>query len=208
MNYLFFILILIYLIFYALNYFTTENFQNYVNPFYKNKSFCSFDKDSKKCKCTYQKDGINIPYNSPASACNYECLNKDEKNCVSKNNQQDNYYCIDGNQCKEYKGSIQNKYISINNCGIDKLTNLLKLPYATKESCESSIKACDKYNDSKLSKSERKKKCLQDTNCGYCSNQFGDGKCVEGTASGPLDLNNNCSANSKTNKYEYGEFLF
>ena len=203
--YLFFIII----IFYILNYLIIEKFQNYVNPFFKNKSFCTYNKNLNKCNCTYQKDGINIPFKSPEIACDNKCLNKDKTNCDKNIIENDiNYYCIEGNKCKKYKGTIQNKYISTNNCGIDKLTNQIKLPYITKESCENSITTCDKYNKNELNNSEIKKNCLKDTNCGYCENTSGSGKCVEGTAEGPLDLNNNCSANSKINKYEYGNFLF
>lgn len=202
--YLFFIIVL----FCILNNLNSENFQNYVNPFFKNKSFCSYSIDSEKCKCTYQKDGINIPYFSPETACKNKCLNKNKNNCSNNIDRSIDYYCKEGNTCKKYQGTIQNKYISTNNCGLDKLTNQIKLPYITKEECLKSINVCDKYNDKRLNNSQIKENCLKDTKCGYCENNFDGGKCVEGTAEGPLDLNNNCSVNSKINKYEYGNFLF
>lgn len=201
-------LCLIIFIFYVLNNSINENFQNYVNPFFKNKCFCSFDIDSNKCKCTYQKDGINIPFNSPEISCFNKCNNKNKEECNKNTDEDAYYYCKEGNNCKKYKATIQNKYISTNNCGIDVLTNQIKLPYITEESCKNSINLCDKYNKKNLNNSQIKENCLKDTNCGYCENNYGNGKCVEGTAEGPLNLNDNCSANSKTNKYEYGNFLF
>ena len=201
-------IILIILLFYLINNSLFENFQNYINPFYKNKSYCSFNKDSNKCNCIYQKDNIGIGFKAPENACNYKCLNKNKQNCNPKINKELNYYCKEGNKCVEYKGTNQNKYISMNNCGTDRLTNLIKTPYIDRESCEKNINTCDKYNIDNISKSELKEKCLKDTKCGFCTNQYGDGKCIEGTAEGPLDLNSNCSLNYKSNenKYEYGNF--
>ena len=153
MNYTFIYLFVIISIFYIYNNQLIEKFQNYVNPFFKNKSFCSYDKDSNKCKCTYQKDGINIPFNSPSSSCNNECLNKSKENCNKNTNKSNNlyYYCKKDNKCIKYQGTNLNKYISVNNCGIDKLTNQIKLPYLTKDSCLKSISVCDKYNKSNYS---------------------------------------------------------
>ena len=213
MNYTFIYLFVIISIFYIYNNLLIEKFQNYVNPFFKNKSFCSYDKDLSKCKCTYQKDGINIPFNSTSSSCNNECLNKSKENCNKNINKSNNlyYYCKKDNKCIKYQGTNLNKYISVNNCGIDKLTNQIKLPYLTKDSCLKSISVCDKYNKNNYSKSEKKKKCLENTSCGFCTNKFGDGLCLEGTPDGPLNSNSNCSPNNfqnNSNKYEYGNHQF
>ena len=72
---------------------------------------------------------------------------------------------------------------------------------------------CDNYNDPNLSNDEKKKQCLKNTNCGFCTNEFGKGKCIEGTADGPLDIikYNKCVpliTNSTKYTYEYGDFLF
>ena len=220
MNYLIniLVLIIILIIFFIVNHYNSfifnfilfENFSSYTNPFYKNKSFCTFDKDLNKCKCTYQHDNMHIPYNAPETACNNKCINiKNPQECIGKNNEID-YYCkIDG-KCKLYKGTNQSKYISLNNCGVDKLSNQIILPYLSKEDCESSLNVCDSFNKSEYSESEKKEKCLKNTQCGFCENKFSEGKCVQGTAEGPLDLNNNCSVNSTNsqNKYSYGDFLF
>lgn len=204
------LIIFIFVIFYFINNNLIENFKNYVNPFYKNKSFCSFNKDKKKCECIYQKDSIGIGYSSPETACNNNCFGKNNSECNSKINNELFYYCKEGDKCIKYKGSNQNKYISTNNCGFDTLTNLIKLPYIDKETCEKSINTCNSYNN-KTSNAQIKEKCLKNTECGFCTNQFGTGKCVEGTAEGPLDLNLNCSPNNfknNNNKYEYGNFQF
>lgn len=200
----FFIIIIL---FYSLNNYLIEKYQNYVNPFYKDKSFCTYDNDEEKCKCTYQKDSINIPYKSPETSCNNKCINKNKENCNKEIKDKLFYYCKKGNKCIKHEGTILNKYISNNNCGYDKLTNLLILPYLDQESCEKSINSCDKYNEIN-NKDKRKEECLNNTNCGYCTNNFKQSKCIEGTAEGPLDLNNKCSPNNKENKYEYGKLTF
>lgn len=206
MNNLLIILLLIFIIFYISNLFFYETFQNYINPFFKDKSFCTVNNKTQKCGCTYQKDGINIPFNTSEKSCNDNCSNKSKEKCNNKIIDKDiYYYCKHGKKCKKYNATIKNRYISNNNCGFDKLTNQLILPYLDKESCESSINSCDQYNSGGKG---MKEKCLKNTNCGYCTNSYGDGKCIEGTASGPLDLQSNCSQNSKTNKYEYGNLLF
>jgi hypothetical protein len=183
-----------------------EKYENYINPFFKNKSFCTLDIDTNKCKCTYQKDSVNIPFNTSDNSCTNSCVNKSKESCNNDIVNKDiDYYCKHGNQCKKYIATTKNKYISNNNCGFEKLTNQLILPYLDRKSCISSINSCDKYNSGKKG---QKNECLKNTNCGYCTNKYGDGKCIEGTASGPLDLQNNCTINGKINKYEYGNFLF
>lgn len=203
------ILLIIFILFYCINNNIIEKYQNYINPFFKNKTFCNYDKDSKKCLCNYQKDNIGINYKAPGNSCNYECLNKNKEDC-NNNIYQTNYYCKINGKCQEFKGTDKSKYISVNNCGTDKLSNQIKLPYLSKKDCEKSLSVCDSYNNNN-NETERKKKCLENTKCGYCTNSFGQGKCIEGTAEGPLDLNNNCNPNNfknNKNKYEYGNFLF
>ena len=207
--YILFVLILIFIIFYVINNFYKEHFSSYINPFYKNKCFCTYNKNTNKCNCTYQHDTMNIPYKAPETACNNECINKNPNECV-KNNNEINYYCKLNGKCVEYKGTNQANFISLNNCGTDKLTNEIILPYLSKEDCEGSLNICDSFNKSEYSESEKKEKCLKNTQCGFCTNKFGQGKCVQGTAEGPLDLNDDCAYNfqNSENKYTYGDFLF
>ncbi len=202
------IIIIFYLINKYINFYELEFFSDYINPFYKNKTFCNFNKDLNKCECTYQKDNIGIPYKAPEKSCNYNCLNKNKEDC-NINFKNVDYYCKIKGKCVKLKGTDDCNYISVNNCGTDKLSNQIKLPYLTKEECEKSLNICDSYNN--LDETEIKKKCLKNTKCGYCTNKFGEGKCVEGTPDGPLDTNLNCSANNfknNMNKYEYGNFQF
>ena len=207
-------LLLIIIIFFLINKMLKEPFQNKCNSFFKDKSFCTYSHDEKKCKCTYQKDGILIPFNSPEDCCKEKCLKKTKENCNdSIKEKEGNFYCNIGGQCKEYQGTIINSHISANNCGTDPLNNQLLLPFSDKESCESLMSPCDNYNNPKLSNDEKKKGCLTNTNCGFCTNEFGKGKCIEGTAEGPLDIikYNKCVpliTNSTKYTYEYGDFLF
>ena len=59
------------------------------------------------------------------------------------------------------------------------------------EECENDINQCTKYKD--------ENNCISNGNCGWCSNSDGEGKCIEGTASGPIDLfkYNYCDPNQK-----------
>jgi len=188
----------------------SESFQNYINPFFKNKTFCSYDNQNNKCKCVYQKDNINIPFECSDNNCNNKCMNKSRIECEKNTNDKIFYYCQKGNKCKRYEGTNRSQYISTNNCGFDPLTNLLKLPYLDEKSCKKSINVCNSYNDPNLNTLEIKEKCLKNTSCGFCTNKYGEGKCVEGTAEGPLDLTLFCTLNNndKNNKYEYGNFQF
>jgi hypothetical protein len=86
------------------------------------------------------------------------------------------------------QATIRDNRISANNCGTDVLNNQLLLPFVTKEECEKSSDVCDTYNDERLSETEKKKSCLADIRCGYCTNKNNVGKCIGGTASGPNDL--------------------
>ena len=98
--------------------------------------------------------------------------------------------------------------ISANNCGMDPLNNQILLPFATKEECLRTIDVCDKYNIPRRSKNINREECLQDVNCGYCTNESGGGKCISGNASKPNDIEKYyyCKPNAKNNqnKYEYG----
>jgi hypothetical protein len=216
-NKLFFILLfilLIFLFFYILKKKYTkinniEKFKNNCNNFYKGKTFCQLNKNNNKCECKYQKDGINYPFKAPEPCCNNKCSKIKPEECHEQNNKLENYYyCNIAGKCIKYKGTIKNNKISENNCGLDPLNNQLLLPYITKEDCESKNNPCKKYNDLKMSTTEKKSKCLKDTNCGFCTNNYGDGKCIEGTATGPNDIIKYyycVPGQSKTNKYTYGD---
>jgi len=207
------ILIVILLLFICFQFFLKENFQNQCNPFFKGKTFCSFNNDSNQCECTYQKDSVHIPYTAPENCCNYKCIQKTREECNKPINKQEaSYYCYSNRKCQERKGTIWNSHISANNCGTDPLNNQLLLPFLTKKECEKSLSPCDKYNDERLSTSEKKAKCLTNPACGFCTNPYGYGKCMDGTAEAPNDFIRypQCVADPSTGnkyKYEYGDFL-
>jgi len=207
---LFFILFII--LFYndkylKLNY--KETFQSSCNNFYKGKTFCQLNKNINKCECKYQKDGINYPFSAPEPCCDNKCSKMKPEECHEPNPKlQSSYYCNVAGKCIEYTGTIKNSRISQNNCGLDPLNNQLLLPYITKEQCNSQNNPCDKYNKLNMSTMEKKNFCLKDTNCGFCTNSYGDGKCIGGTASGPNDIIKYyyCipGQTNNTNKYQYG----
>ena len=135
-------------------------------------------------------------------------LSKDQ--CISRDNNDTDtstsyYYCPNKGVCERLIAYQDADRVSSNFCGIDPLTNQLIYPYLTSEECTNGISQCSKYAN--LSVNEKKSKCLADTNCGWCTNSQGIGDCIEGTASGPINLYkyNFClnDSISDNNKYTY-----
>ena len=185
----------------------TENEEKLCKNFYNN-SECNINNAKNTCGCTYQKDNIKYSFDSPEFCCKKKCNNLPLEDCIPDKKNSIPYYCNIGGTCKESKGTIMNSHISANNCGTDPLNNQLLLPYASLDECKKSINVCDKYNDSTNTSHINKTNCLEDVNCGYCTNDEGGGKCINGTISGPSDLNKYfyCQPYSRNNKnnYEYG----
>jgi hypothetical protein len=178
------------------------------NNFYNNTQ-CALNIDNdNSCTCKFQKNNIKYSFDSPEFCCKKRCNKNGVNNCNTCNKNSIPYYCNIGGQCIEYQGTIMNSHISSNNCGTDPLNNQLLLPYASIEECKKSVDICDKYNDNANTVHSNRTNCLADTNCGYCTNDDGGGKCINGTISGPLDLNKYyyCTpySKSKSNSYEYG----
>ena len=179
------------------------------NKFFDKNSFCQLNNAKDKCVCKFQKDDVAYGFDSPEICCEKICNEIPPDKCLQNNEFTEiPYYCNIGGKCKEYKGTVVSSHISANRCGTDVLNNQLILPYATKAECEKSISVCDQYNDPKNSYHLNKANCLANTNCGFCINEYGYGKCIEGTPEGPLDLNKYyyCNPNVKnTNSYSYGD---
>ena len=178
------------------------------NPFFEKNSFCMVNNDKNKCICKFQKDEIRYSFNSPKICCERLCNEIPVEECLENNEFTEvPYYCNIGGKCKEYKGTIISSHISANNCGTDSLNNQLLLPFTTKAECEKNLNPCDKYNNPNNSVHKNKTDCLASVNCGFCTNEYGQGKCIEGTASGPLDLMKYFFCNpgvKSTNTYTYG----
>lgn len=189
-----------------------ENGNETCNSFFNKNSFCAYDLDTQKCGCRFQKDDLRYLFDSPADCCERLCNNLSKDECL-KNSEETKmpYYCNIGGNCVEYKGTIISSHIAANYCGNDPLNNQLLLPYSSKENCMKNVDVCDKYNIPTRSKNVNKDECLKDINCGYCNNQYGGGKCISGTASGPNDLRKYyyCTPGNLTgkDKYEYGNHV-
>ncbi len=184
----------------------TQMLNNNCNAYFNQDSFCQFDLNDNKCKCKYQKDEVKYALDSPVPCCDRLCsLLPPEKCMMADNLKPVTYYCNIGGVCQERTATIRNNMISANNCGNDPLTNELLLPYATKEECMNTIDPCDIYNNDKLNESEKKSVCLKDPRCGFCTNQFGEGKCVSGVTDGPLDRMKYfyCLPGQTDDKYKY-----
>lgn len=180
-----------------------SNFQNIKCPknIKKLSNFCMWNKNTNKCECVFQKSD-NYYYNFPV-CCKKDCSKLNKNQCTPKNNIK--YYCQNnkGTDCYEYNAYINENKISGNVCGLEQLTNNYKQPYLTYNECKKNLNQCIKYKD--------QEKCLSNNKCGWCSNNKGEGVCIEGTAEGPIDIfkYNYCSPNqeNKNNSWNYGKFI-
>lgn len=211
-----YILLLIFL--FAFMYFSNNVLETYsnsntdnCNSFFDKDSLCALDIKNNKCTCRFQKDDNRYIFKSLDDCCKRNCEKLSAEECVSEESlTKMPYYCNIGGECKKYEGTIISSHISANQCGMDPLNNQLLLPYESLEQCSKSVNVCDKYNIPSQSVHVTKDNCLKDVNCGFCSNNDTDGgKCIEGTVSGPLDLQKYyyCTPDAKNseNKYTYGD---
>jgi len=213
--YLIFIIIILLIFIILLNNFVTykELFENNnCSKEFSTNSFCQYNMDNNKCECIYQKDDIKMGFSSPPGCCNRICSRLSKEECLKQSKIDEiPYYCNIAGNCIKQMGTLLSNKISANNCGTDILNNQLLLPYATLDECLKGSDICTKYNDPSKGKLENKENCLKDVNCGYCTNSEGDGKCIEGNATEPNDLEKYyyCSANKKSGKnlYEYGNHV-
>ena len=224
MEFIIFAYILLFLLFLSLIYILFnkyyKNIESYSNDpstdkcnnFFDKNSFCQLNVDKNICTCKFQKDSNKYGFDSPETCCNKKCMEKPLEECLDNNDfSKINYYCNIGGKCKEYTGTIINSHISANNCGNDLLTNQILLPYDSLSECSKSLDVCDKYNVPNRSENINKYECLKDSNCGYCTNEYGGGKCISGNATNPLDLMKYyfCVPNAPSNKnnYTYGNHV-
>ncbi len=185
--------------------------QEKCNLIFKNNSFCQWDLNLNRCRCKYQKDELKYAFESQPDCCDRQCSLLPKEKCLmlSPDLKQPKYYCNIGGTCYERTATIRNNQISANNCGLDALNNQLLLPHTTLQECQGTVTVCDKYNDPKYTLTEKRTLCLSDNRCGFCTNNTNDGKCIEGTASGPLDLLKyyycDPSRTEGTYEYKYGD---
>ncbi len=164
-----------------------DTFNNQKSEECKNTSFCAFDVNQNKCVCASQKDDARLQFPNNPNCCEIKCNALPKEKCV-KNDLNIKYYCNIAGKCKEYNATIQDSVIMANICGIDNVTNQYIMPFMSKEECINKSDPCSKYNDEKLSISDREKGCLNNTNCGMCYTPSGVGKCVTGSPMGPSDM--------------------
>lgn len=203
-----FILLILLLIYYKNNiiesYISEED--NQCNNFFDKNSFCTVDLNNNTCTCKFQKDDNRYNFSSLEPCCKRKCMEIPLEECVKSNDfTKISYYCNIGGKCKKFNGTIVNSNISANHCGTDPLNNQLLLPYDSLEECSKSVDVCDKYNIPSRSVHVNKEECLKDNNCGFCTNDTGEGKCISGTESNPLDLQKYfyCTPDATTSKYKY-----
>ncbi len=185
-KFLLLLLLLLFILFFI--YFNLlKKIDHFENKECKNTSFCAFDVNQNKCVCASQKDDARLQFPNNPNCCETKCNALPKEKCV-QNKLNTKYYCNIAGKCKEYNATIQDSVIMANICGIDNVTNQYIMPFMSKEECINKSDPCSKYNDEKLGISDREKSCLNNTNCGMCYNESGEGKCVTGSPMGPSDM--------------------
>lgn len=175
-------------------------------------NFCNWNSNDKKCYCSYQPGLAYTNFPQNPDCCEKSCSELSEDDC-QKDNLEGNvkYYCPINSECQEFIGYKNSTKISANTCGLDKLNYQTIYPFLSKRDCQLSINQCDLYNNTNLTSSEQKEKCLEQTFCGWCTNNLGVGKCIEGTASGPNNIYkyNFCKLDNSSlnNSYTHGSNL-
>jgi hypothetical protein len=81
-------------------------------------------------------------------------------------------YCFQNNQCVRKKCDLKNPGV----CGISTMTNDLNPIYPDLESCKKSNLICDGLS---------REDCMITSQCGWCTNQYGEGKCIYSNPTGP-----------------------
>jgi len=175
-------------------------------------NFCNWNSNDKKCYCSYQPGLAYTNFPQNPNCCEKSCAELSEDECQIDNLEGNvKYYCPINGECREFMGYKTNTKISANTCGIDKLNYQTIYPFLSKRDCQLSINQCDLYNNTNLTSSEQREKCLEQTFCGWCTNNLGVGKCVEGTASGPNNIYkyNFCKVNNSglNNSYTFSNNL-
>lgn len=214
MKYLFiFILIIIVYIYFLSKCRNKENFDNnYCKKFYmdENRSIvekdfsCAWDFRNKKCGCFMQKSEVPLNFYNYHKCCKKRCDKLSKEECHAETDKIP-FWCPINNQCVKFYTNIYSKNLGGNRCGTDILNNEIIFPSLTKRECQLKINPCDKHNDTTISYNTNKKNCLNNPNCGWCTNEDYVGKCIEGTRSGPINIfkYNFCKKDNRSGKNSY-----
>jgi hypothetical protein len=156
------------------------------SSFQKEYTFCHLDTSTllqtPNYQCSYQKS--NQIYPAPSVCCKPSCT---KQNLLSKLQSQQNlwipnkqyYYCIDKNfTCQKHL--FDPYHPERNTCGQNMLSQTPIPSYPSLEQCQSAIRCETILN---------KNKCLDVPMCGWCTDESGNGKCVDGTPEGPIRQN-------------------
>jgi len=175
------------------------------SAFQKEYTFCHLDSNEllnlPNYQCVFKKSNQIFPVN-PA-CCNFECTRDNLKKEILKNkkdwnpNPNPSYYCLEpDNKCHRYTTDLFHP--DRNTCGQNMLSQYPLKTYSTKKDCEKAI-ICEKIKN--------KQSCLKTALCGWCTDENGNGKCVDGTPEGPMRLDKYyyCLPDKKTqeNAYKY-----
>ena len=110
---------------------------------------------------------------------------------IIKNNNKEHYtnktkYCSINGVCTNTK----------NDCGYNTHLDRMNTIYYSKRICEENIDKCNIYNN-------RINQCLQQSDCGVCSDKYGNKICVNATPIGPYNLDYTCRPQKGTSKNNF-----
>jgi hypothetical protein len=124
---------------------------------------------------------------------------KDNETCIGKDNiieEEDNryYYCQSDGKCT--RRLIDIKHASANNCDYNNLSERMNPAFIKSNVCNESLDTCGTFNTNK-------EKCITNSNCGWCTDSTGNGKCVSGTPTGPNNQTYKCKPQTGHTIYNY-----
>lgn len=145
----------------------------------------------------------NIPVSNCRKVCpnRFKVVNGEEvpivesfKNFTEKNPVPQYYYCYNSckKKCLKYPYNVMDP--SKNSCGQNGFSQVPLPVFLSEDECMGYVRPCDNLS---------KKECLNNPNCGWCTNSFGAGTCFSGTPAGTLNVNLPCQPDKKGGKNAY-----
>ena len=179
-------------------------------------SFCAENYKNTNCQCKFQKDTVRFLFDNAEKCCLQRCASRSASEggkcgLPEEDDERIPYYCPEKGECVKKTGTTNYMKVGGNFCSFDPLNNQPVGPFASYEECKKTIMPCDRFNNERgICDNSMKQSCLNDVNCGLCSNSENEFKCIPATKEGPLDIMRypNCiqdPKNDEKNRFIYGD---